>query len=337
MRKTRETGTEARYMFLPNYAKGKYNTGLEERIKNPFQEQNADEIMNLYNLPIEWRAEIEKLVNYPEITKQMYYEVLHGQKPGFYTSAYNPENSIFKYTKGKVLTKDQNFIETFMITLYDGPNRFTDETPRGAMAIQLIKNHPKIAPDKKSINPVEHQFYISEENEAEMEKMRKQDLIDDATEAKLNLQRRSTEYKNYQVASLCMTVENRPIVKGVATKEQVKIALNNYIGEGKDQMKHIERFLEITDLLKSPENKSRFEVMYLVSQGFATGVLGRRDGYVYWWKQSDNPSKYKWTSELQLINYLISEYLTYNPEEQIQNWYNDLVEECRAKGAWIEN
>ena len=39
---------------------------------------------------------IRKIITFSEITKQSYYEILHGQVPGFYTSALNPLNSIFK-------------------------------------------------------------------------------------------------------------------------------------------------------------------------------------------------------------------------------------------------
>ena len=337
MKKTRETGTEAVYAFQPSYSQNKYLTGLDERIKNPFQDGDVNSLMNEYNLPIEWRPELEKIITYSEITKQSYYEILHNQVPGFYTSAFNPVNSIFKSLgKSKADIKDTTFIDRFSITLYDGANRFTDETPRGAMAIQLIRNHPKIALSKKDVNPVVHQYYISEENEAEMEKMRKQDIIDDAGNVKYELLRRSTAYKAYQVATLCSTVDHKPIVKGKTTIDQVKIALNNYIGDGRDQMKNIDRFMEVTDLLKSPETKALFECKYLVGQGLAFGVLGIRDGNLYWYSKSDNHTKYKWSSEQAFISFLVTEYNTYNSEENVQNFYEDLVKEVSNKGAWIE-
>jgi len=296
MRKTRETGTEAVYAFQPSYSQNRYLTGLDERIKNPFQEASVDDLLNQYNLPVEWRKELEKIVTYSEISKQSYYEILHNQVPGFYTSAFNPLNSIFKASgKTKEEIKDTTFIDRFSITLYDGANRFTDETPRGALAIQLIRNHPRIALDKKSVNPVQHHYYISEENEAEMEKMRKQDLIDDAQNMKYELLRKSTDYKAYQVASLCTTVDHKPIVKGTTTRDGVKIAFNNYLGDGRDQMKNVEKFMEVTDLLRSSETKALFECKYLVAQGLVNGVLGIRDGNLYWYSKSNDFTKYKWS------------------------------------------
>lgn len=336
MGQNKESGAEARYMFQPLHNQGKYRTGLDEKITNPFKDLTVDYVMNEYNLPLEWRIELEKIVSYPEITKQSYYEILHGQVPGFYKTTYNAQDSIFTYYPGKQVNKNASYIATFVLTLYDRANRFTDETPRGAMAIQLIKNHSKIAPDKKSVNPVQHDYYISEENEAEMEKMRKQDIIDEAMFEKIHLQRNATDYKNYQVASMCTTVDHKPIVKGVTTREQVKTAFNNYLGDGRDQMKNIDKFLEVIDLLKSPETKDLFEVKYLVGQGYINGVLGRRDGYTFWYSKSNEPSKYKWTSDTAFINFILTEYNTYNPDEQGQNWYIDLLNEVKAKGARIE-
>lgn len=337
MRKTRETGTEAVYAFQPSYSQNKYLTGLDERIKNPFQEASVDDLLNQYNLPVEWRKELEKIVTYSEISKQSYYEILHNQVPGFYTSAFNPLNSIFKASgKTKEEIKDTTFIDRFSITLYDGANRFTDETPRGALAIQLIRNHPRIALDKKSVNPVQHHYYISEENEAEMEKMRKQDLIDDAQNMKYELLRKSTDYKAYQVASLCTTVDHKPIVKGTTTRDGVKIAFNNYLGDGRDQMKNVEKFMEVTDLLRSSETKALFECKYLVAQGLVNGVLGIRDGNLYWYSKSNDFTKYKWSSEQAFVSFLVTEFNTYNPDETVQNFYQDLFNEVKNKGAWVE-
>lgn len=337
MRKTRETGTEAVYAFQPSYSQNRYLTGLDERIKNPFQEASVDDLLNQYNLPVEWRKELEKIVTYSEISKQSYYEILHNQVPGFYTSTFNPLNSIFKASgKTKEEIKDTTFIDRFSITLYDGANRFTDETPRGALAIQLIRNHPRIALDKKSVNPVQHHYYISEENEAEMEKMRKQDLIDDAQNMKYELLRKSTDYKAYQVASLCTTVDHKPIVKGTTTRDGVKIAFNNYLGDGRDQMKNVEKFMEVTDLLRSSETKALFECKYLVAQGLVNGVLGIRDGNLYWYSKSNDFTKYKWSSEQAFVSFLVTEFNTYNPDETVQNFYQDLFNEVKNKGAWVE-
>ncbi|MGK7591569.1 hypothetical protein, partial [Salmonella enterica] len=71
----------------------------------------------------------------------------------------------------------------------------------------------------------------SEENEAEMEKMRKQDLIDAAIYEKVKLQNEASEFMNYKVASLLTTHQGRPIIKGVTPRDSVKQALNNFIND----------------------------------------------------------------------------------------------------------
>lgn len=339
MGKTRETGTEARYMFQINWNNNKYNTGLDEKIPNPYLDLNPDFVMNEYGLPAIWRDEVEKIVKQKEITKQTYYEIKFGTDPNYLTSNFNPESSVFRFTPGKeanVRARSYSYIETFYITLYDRANRFTDETLRQAIAIQLIKNHSKIAADKKTLNPVAHHYYVSEENEAEMEKMRKQDVIDRATYEKFKLQNEASEFKNYQVASMCTTVDFKPIVKGSATKEQVKIALNNYLADGRDQLRNIDKFLSIVDLTKNPESKDMFEVKYLIAQCYANDILTRRDGYTFWKSKSNDQSKYKWTSDDAFVSFIISEYNSYNPQEDTKNWWKDLYDEASKKDIWLD-
>ena len=153
---------------------------------------------------------------------------------------------------------------------------------------------------------------------------------------KYDLLRKHPDYKAYQVASLCTSVDGKPIVKGTTTRDGVKIAFNNYLGEGRDQMRNIDKFMEVTDLLRSIETKAYFECKYLVAQGLANGVLGIRDGSLFWYSKSLDSTKYKWTSEDKFISFLVTEYNTYNPDESMQNYYQDLVTEVKSKGAWIE-
>lgn len=335
MHKTREIGTGYRMSFRADMTKNKLHTGLEESVDNPFYNLDASDVMSDFGLDHSWSSELDKIVKQKLIKKQTYFEILDQREPGFYKSEMVSGN-LFTYSKNKKATIASTFLEQFYVTLYDGPNRFTDETPRGRIAIQLFKVHDKVAPNKQSINPTMHSFYISEENEAEMEKMRKQDVIDQAIYAKVKLFNEASELKLYQVASLCLNSQSQPIVKGTASKDQVKQAINNYLDSGTNQLTNVGKFIEITDLLKEKENKLKFEVLYLVQQGINMNVLSMKDGYMLWHSKAQTP-QYKFSEKDKFVNLILVEMLKYNPEDtETSNWYYDLYSELEKKGVWLK-
>lgn len=339
MNKTREIGSVARYAFVANYQKGKYETGLEETMPNPFKDLDVESIMTQYSLGTEWRDILPNITSQPKITKQVYYEILHGQKPGFYDTTADIENSVFRFHPGKYKNESlpkSSFIASFNISCYDGPNRFTDETPRGMMAIQLIKNHPKFAASKQHVNPSLHDFYISEENEAAMERLRKQDIIDEVTSRKVTLLRSTSTFKPYQVACLLTKETGKPVITGEANIDLVKQQLNLFLGEGKEQFRNIEQFNNLLDLLNSKETQPRFEILYLLQQAKNTGLVSQSNG-VTWWVSRRDTDKYKWDSFEKLTNFLVQEYATYLPgEEEQTNYYKILVDELKAKNIRME-
>lgn len=334
MNKTRETGCYAQYSFQPNYNTRKYVTGLDELIDNPFKGRSAAEVMSDYSLEQSWADLLEKILSQSKISKQRYYEIIHGTKPDFYDTTADINNSIFTYRRGKdVDYKSTSFIASFNITLYDGPNRFSDDTPRGAMAIQLIKNHTKIATSKTLVNPSLHDFYISEENEAEMEKMRKEDVIHEAVARKVTLLKSSSSFKPYQVACLCLNQSDKPIIHGEANQDLVKQALNNYLGEGKHQFQNIDRFNAIMDLLDTKETRDKFEILYLVRQAKNTSLVTQSNGLT-WWVTKRDTDKYKWDSEDKFVAYLLQQYKEFLPGEEGQtNYYAILLNELKEKNV----
>lgn len=335
MHKTREFGTAYRMSFRADISKNKLHTGLDESVDNPFYDLDASSVMSDFGLDHQWSSELEKIVKQKLIKKQTYFEILDKRSPGFYTSDMLSGN-LFTYSKNKKSKVEATFLEEFFVLLYDGPNRFTDETPRQRIAMQMFRVHDKVAPDKKSINPSIHSFYISEENEAEMEKMRKQDVIDQAIYAKVKLFNEASEFKTYQVASLCLNSQGHPIVKGIASKDQVKQALNNYLDSGTNQMIHVEKFIEITNLLKEKESRLKLDVLYLVQQGINLNCLSMKDGYMLWHSKAQTP-QYKFSEKDKFVNLILVEMLKYNPEDtETSNWYFDLYSELEKKGAWLK-
>lgn len=339
MNKTREIGSVARYAFVPDYATGKYRTGLEEQIPNPFKDSDVQELMTRFSLTQEWQYVLPKLTQQDKITKQTYYEIIHGQKPDYYDTAVDIENSVFRFYPGKYKREGlpkASFISNFNISCYDGPNRFSDETPRGMMAIQLIKNHPKFAPNKQMLNTSLHDFYISEENEAAMEKLRKDEIVDNAIARKVALFKSTNSFKPYQVACLLMKDTQKPLLSGEANETLVKQQLNAYLGEGKNQLANIEAFNQLLDLLEGKETRNRFEVLYLLRQAQNVGLITQSNGVTWWLSQRDT-DKYKWDSYTKLTNFLVQEFITYLPDEESQtNYYKILVDELTAKNVRLQ-
>ncbi len=341
MDKTKEFGTQSEYSFPYNPRTNRLETGLDVSIPNPIYQLSAEEAMENYSLSHVWREHLEKLVTQKEIKKQTWYEILDDVQPGFYTSELAARMTIFNFSKSTKTDQSPNFLERFKIILYDHPNRFEDdgtkETSRQRLSIELIKVHNRIANSKREMNPTTHHFYISEENEAEMEKMRKQDIIEEAMFLKVKLQREATDYKNYQVASLLTQKNGKPLVEGSATPSKVKRDLSTYLSEGSTQMENIDKFNKVMSLLDSKEGRDRFEIMYLVQQAVNTGVISVRDGYYIWNSKAGTPNMHKHINYDKFIALLLSERKSFDPKDTVTtNWYSDLFNEVKDKGALIE-
>lgn len=335
MNKTREVGTSVTLKFPLDTYSGRYITGLDELVANPIYSLDAETVFSTYNLSPKWQDIIPKLVRQAQISRQTYFEILDNVDPDYYTTLAK-SGTMLSFQPSQLLNRESTFIERFSVELFDRPNRFVDDTPRQRMAIQLIKVHNRIAKSKMEANPVEHLFYISEENEAEMEKMRKQDIIDEAKFEKIKLQKEASDFVNYKVASLLTTYQDRPIVKGATSKDGVKQAINNFLNDKSHQMENIQKFNDVVTLLKSAEGKQRFEVKYLIQQGLNHKVLENRDGYLVWISRSADKNIYKWTDYEKFVSFIVSEMIIFDPEGELTNWYNELFQEVKSKNAWLE-
>lgn len=335
MNKTREVGTSVTLKFPLDVYTGRYVTGLDELVPNPVHLLEVEDVFSKFNLSPKWQDIVTKLVKQPQISKQTLFELIDNVDPDYYTTLAK-SGTMLSFQPSQLLNREPTFIERFSVELFDRPNRFVDDTPRQRMAIQLIKVHNRIAKSKMEANPVEHLFYISEENEAEMEKMRKQDIIDEANFEKIKLQKEASDFMNYKVASLLTTYQDRPIVKGATSKDGVKQAINNFLNDKSHQMENIEKFNNVISLLKSAEGKQRFEVKYLIQQGLNHKVLENREGYLVWISRSADKNIYKWTDYEKFVSFIVSEMIIFDPENELTNWYNELFQEVKLKNAWVE-
>jgi hypothetical protein len=336
MNKTKEFGVGSEYSFPYNPTTNRLETGLDVSVTNPFYKLSVEETMEKYNLRHSWMEPLTKLVEQSEIKKQTLLEIKHDVEPGHYTSAIAGNATIFNATKSTKIPESHNYLQHFKIILYDGPNRFTDETPRGELAIELINLHKKIAKTKQEINTARHDYYISEENEAEQEKSRKQDIINDAIYNLVKLQKEAGSYKNYQTAILLTTEQNQPLIKGDAVPERVKNELSAYISnDTKYQIDNVEKFNRLLKLLDDKEGRERFNIMYLVQQAINTNIIGIKDGYYIWYSKAGTPNIYKHSNYDKFVSLLVAEFKNAN-DESVTNWYNDLYNEVKSKNIWVE-
>lgn len=337
MNKTRELGVGVVYSFKYNPVTNKLQTGLEEVIRNPFYELEVSDIMEQYGLSYNWTEPLKGIIKQSEIKKQTYFEILDNVNPEYYSSEIKGNVTIFNMTKSTRIPEDPNFLQRFSVVLYDGPNRFSDDTPRGRLAIQLIKNHNKIAHSKRDVNPAVHDFYISEENEAAIEKAKKQDIINEAIFNLVNLQKGGDDFLNYQVAILLTNKDGKPVLKGESSPANVKRVLTEYISESSSQLENVEKFMKTISLLDGKENRERFNVMYLVQQAINTNVMSVKDGYYIWHSKSGTPNMYKHINYDKFISLLQNEKKNWIvSDENVTNWYADLFNEVKSKNIRVE-
>ncbi len=336
MGKNKEFDVPSEYSFRLNTSTNKLITGLDKMIENPFKGLDPSNILEDYSLSQDWLSQLQQIVKQDQIKLQTKYEIMDNVGYNFYTSdvAYNMFSSNWKAN----IDKPKNFLETFKIILYDRPNMFTDETPRGRLSLALIKNHPKIAKTKIEGNTAVHDWYISEENEAQMEKAKKRFIIQDAIKTWGNLSDSTTPYIIYQLASLLKTHDGSSIVRGKMNDATVREKVSDYIFESSSsQLENIEKFTKVASMLSNKEDKQRFQAMYLIQQAINTDVVGVRNGFFIWHSKSALDNIYKHTSYDAFVSTIQREYGNYNPKDKdVANWYKDLFDEVTNKGAWVE-
>lgn len=336
MKKVREDNVAHEFGFVFNPQTNKLYTGFDELVVNPFYKMGVNDVLSNYGLSTEWQRLLPEIVKSDRIKKQSLLEIEHGVEPDLYTSdvSYTMTNMPSDISEwGK-----KTFLQKLKLILYPRPNPFDNSTPRQELLMEMIYHLPIIARSKNIANPAFHDWYISEENEAEVEKSRKQDVIEEAVANLYKLKTEFSRYRMYQVAIILRNKDSKPIIKGVVSDDTVKNTLSRYINtKDHNQLEYISNFMGVVGLLSSKEGIKKFEVMYLVQQAINSSVIGHRDNEFIWYSKSGSPDVYKLgTSYERMISFFLKEYGTYNPKAEITNWYKELVDELKVKNIWIE-
>lgn len=337
MGKTKEFGTASEYSFQFNPSTQRLVTGLDKPIENPFKGLKPHYIIESYGLSQDWLPHLQTIVEQEMIKLQTKYEIMDNVAYNTYTSAVAGNQTIYNSMSAKVVPVTPNFLQRFKIILYDGPNRFTDETSRGRLSIALIKNHTKIAKNRSLMNPAVHDWFISQEDEAVMEKSKKRNIIGKAIAKWQNIQDNATPYLVYQVASLLTNNDNNIIVKGKMKDITVKDIVSDYLYDSNNQMDNIAKFTKVSDLTNDKDGLKKLHVKYLIQQALNHDVMKVRDGYYIWNSRmgvADNV--YKNTDYDKFVNLIMQEMINLNPKDTSTNHYRDLLTEVKEKGAWVE-
>lgn len=334
MRKTKEDNTTAQYQFPINPNTNKLETGLNKLVQNPFESLSVADIVNTYKLPKQdqWIKILETIVKEPTIKKQTLYEIRHGVDPNFYTDEIN-------YTMTNMPANmdewgKKTYLQGLNLTLYPRPNPLSNDTPRQELLMEMVYILPHISNSKAEANSAYHDWYISEEHEAEVEKAKKQEVIEEAMYYLHKLKKEYGTFRTYQTAIVLRDNYSKPIIKGKVSHEAVANALSHYLSPNqKKQMENIDRFMKIINLFQTREGLERLDIHYLIQQALNTNIFSKRDGVYIWHSKAGTPDVYELgTSFDQLINFFMKEYKEYNSDSDLSNWYKDLVDEVEAKG-----
>lgn len=325
-------GVRDRLQFVGDRQKGLFKTGLTEHMSNPFRGEEIVRLRGRFRLPNSWKDELLKeIVDAETISLQNYYEILDGVDYDFYTSrmrdALLGTNTVLAPDK-----TNATFIEKFAIDLIPGTNVFTTETSRGRIAIQLLKNHPMVAPSMDVVNGSQHIWMIVQEAEEEMKKNKDYREENKASAVMSKLEESHTEFAMYQIAVVL------GLVSGETTKAVVEAALNRYIREsGTDKSVRISKFMETTNWFFT--ELDRFTVQYYVAQGLNVNVLYSGGGYVFWGKYKDQSreERYQWNSKEVLVNFLLEEHKKFDPKKKNEdNGFFSLMTDLVERGVKIK-
>jgi len=341
MHKNKATGANGigctdELVFKQDASRTRYRAGMQEQVPNPFKDLEPGDIISYYRLPKEWRPELEKIVDQDYISKQQELEIRAGVAPDAYTDAIPVGNKLSISKAFFDPDAPKTVLQDFTARIYDRTDVITNETPRGALMIQLLKNRPdKIAKSRDHINTATHIAYIAEEHEEFIISKAKNDRINEAIAELVILQRKHTPRNLWQIASMLTYHDNQVLISGEVPNLFVEQEMNDYIKLNRPhQLENIKKFMTVAKLLTS--NKPLFNVKFLIQQALNLNVMSEQDGYIFWHSQKHAPERYKWSSKDKLESYIFTQMDQYNPEEKdMTNGYKDLIVELKSKNAPI--
>lgn len=336
MKKVKEDNTPSVYQFPHNPNKNRLETGLNRLVLNPFYNLDPGTIQLEYGLSTKWVPFLDNIARQENIKEQTLFEIKHGVDPDFYTdevkyTMLNMPHDLSEWGR-------KTFLQDLKLTLYPRPNKLEDTTPRQELLMKMAYVVPAIAKTKNEANPAYHDWFISEEHEAEQEKAKKKEIYEEAVYNLYKLKMEYGAFRTYQIGIVLRDNSSKNIMKGKVSSSSVNNILSDFISKNdQHQLRNINEFMKLVKLLETREGIQKLDIMYLVQQAINTNVLAFRDQQYIWHSKAGTPDVYNLgTSYDALINFFYKEYATYNSDSNITNWYHDLFNEVKQKGIQFE-
>jgi hypothetical protein len=324
-----------RFKFPINFETKRVVSGLDELITNPFYGKTPGEIITEYNLDKTWEPVLEGIVKREQITKQREYEIRASVAPDTYTS-----NAIGT----TMLDSDRGIgenavrpteLQKFMLILYQKNNRFDSSTARGRLAIQLCKNHPRIANSINDVNPNIHLFYIASEHEEREKKVALQKRKQKIGYIYNKLVHEFTPIDAYKIAIVLKDQKGQNILKGDASPERVESVLLDFIDEkNKNFLVNGAELERRVKQLQDAEGNMELDIDYVIQQGINGNVFHAGDGYINWVEHIQDANVGTFSDMNKLRSFLLDEYKKYSPKSKTTNWYGVLVNQLKERNLW---
>lgn len=208
------------------------------------------------------------------LTMQQYYEQKHGKPAGYYSNMVNdPRGENFDESK-------KTYFDRFFIQLNDGTTVLDLDNPDDEIRYEVILESPFFANSEKewrSYKWPKAQFYIALENESDEIKYLKS-VAKSGAIAELHNSELTLPYKRQIVVIL-----NISNARTVLQESQIHNLLMDYIEASTTTPgSNIDKFKELTNLLKTPKGRIELEARYLLQEAQDFSVIREKQGSYIW-------------------------------------------------------
>jgi hypothetical protein len=332
--KARASGVSVPLGFLRDAESGLLITGLDEMLDNPYYEQNLSDLPSDMIPGSEWRDKYEKIMQMSKISRQTLYEIKDNVAEGTYTAVCgNLLMNSPNITIDSMKAVKPSFLEAFKIYMQEGTSTFTNDSSRGRLAIQVLKNHRKVALSKDSVNEDIHEYYIADIEETIKARNKE---INRVVTALQSLGELKADYPSFVMYQMAVILE---VAAGEMVDSAVEGELQSYLWETKKTSKgsHEERLEKFTELFKVlKDNRDMLYIKYLIQQALNTGVLRLPSGTarMFWPSKKAHKNVYDLGSNLKKIETMfLNAYEAYDPELDEENWFMELEKELKDKNV----
>lgn len=337
MNKFKEYNTEAHLRFLPDRKRPGYlKTGMDKLVENKFYGADPQEVLQEFGLSMDWYDHMQYIVEQKQIPLQRELEIRHGRNPDDYTDRIGYMSTLVNLDDKNTPLPKKTFLQKVVLSLKPEPTPLTSDDPMDEIYMLIAENEPVVANDYSRLNTSIHDWYISEEEATLGMNDRKRNLIEEATAMLFKLKREMGDFKTYQIAISLTDRAGHSIFRGANSPKHVNSLLSEFISEkNKNCERNCHHFLDAYEDLQ--ENANWFQIKYLVRQALNQNIIARRDMRYYWMSKYDKADVYDLGTDIEKVYaFFAKEYDLFNGDDNINNWYIELVKELKQQNIRID-